>query len=373
MSVFLQILGVLFLLIVAYVAFRVLLLVGKAALILYGVKKLVSQVEVSTPSATIRLVPVHAARWDNADADALAAGLPGLGYEEVGFFDLDIMGGLRLQAWVHSDLGLYSVVYSSPRAGIWSDVVTKYEDGTSLTYSNSPHGGKLKQRPGRENVVFKGLGTDELHRKMLAERPGRPTRRLTTDEFAPDFERAHAEEMAWRASPEGFDPAVVTPGAGLAGLIGGKFTPDQIRQVRESMVRSMYEVVAQKLRPRYRASAMLTDEDWARIEPRLVFVWDTMNVESLRAVLAEWDGLPERDRLDNFLGDDREAGDEGDEGVGHVRLSFAELNAGVPADRRLLKIGEVALELFEAQSQTADVYERPAATAVHGLAGPALG
>jgi len=43
----------------------------------------------------------------------------------------------------------------------------------------------------------------------------------------------------------------------------------------------------------------LPDDLWARIEPRLVFVWDTMNVESLRAVLAEWDGLPEHDRLDN--------------------------------------------------------------------------
>jgi hypothetical protein len=103
MSLFLQILGVIFLLIVAYVAFRVLVLVGKAALVLYGVKQLVSQVEAGAPSATIRLVPVIGARWDNADADALAAGLPALGYEEVGFFDLDIMGGLRRQAWVHSE------------------------------------------------------------------------------------------------------------------------------------------------------------------------------------------------------------------------------------------------------------------------------
>ena len=187
MSLFLQILGVMFLLIVAYVAFRVLLLVGKA-LILYGVKKLVSQVEASAPSPTIHLVPIFEARWDNADA--LAAGLPGLGYEEVGFFDLDIM-------------------------------------------------------------------------------------------------------------------------------------------------------------------------------------WDTINVESLRAVLADWDGLPERDRLDNFLGHDREADDEDDGDFGHVRRSFAELNAGVPVDRRLLKIGEVAMEPIGGQSQTADVYERPATTTMQGLACPA--
>src|SRR5262249_20651506 len=159
-------------------------------------------------------------------------------------------------------------------------------------------------------------------------------------------------------------PGTVTPGAALAGMISGKFTPDQMRQVRESMVRNMYEVVAQAPRPRYRASAALTDDDWARVEPGLLFGWDTMNVESLHAALPEWDGLPERDRLNNFLGDDSETGDEDEDerDFGHVRRSFAELNAGVPSDRRLVKIGEVAMEVFEGQSQTADVYERPAAT-----------
>lgn len=367
MGLFLQILGAIFVLIIAYVAFRVLVLIGKAALILYGVKKLLSEVGTSASPATVELVPVSGATWDEADTAALAAPLRELGYEEVGFFDPDIMGGIRLQAWVHPDLGLYSVIYRSPQAGVWSDVVTKYEDGTSLTYSNSPHGGKLKQRPGRENVFFKGAGTDELHRKMLAERPDRPTRRLSAGDFAPDFERAYAEEIAWRASPEGFDPGAVGPSAALAGMIGGKFTSDQMRQVRESMVRKMYEAVIPNLKRKYRESAALGDDDeWARIESRLVFVWDTMNAESLRSVLTEWDGLPERDRLDNFLGDDDTAGDDDDEGCENVRRSFAQLNAGVPADRRLVKVGEVAMDILEDRPRWADVYERPDATTVPG-------
>src|SRR5690348_13682651 len=99
MGLFLQILGAIFLLIIAYVAFRVLLLVGKAALIIYGLKKMVAEVGASASPATVRLVPVLGAGWDDAGAAALAAPLAGLGYEEVGFFDLDIMGGVRLQAW----------------------------------------------------------------------------------------------------------------------------------------------------------------------------------------------------------------------------------------------------------------------------------
>ncbi len=372
MGLFLQILGVILLLIVGYVAFRVLLFVGKVILVIHRAKKMIAELGASAVPATIKLVPISGASWDDAGAAALAVPLAGLGYEEVGFFDLDIMGGVRLQAWVHPDLGLYSLIYTSPKAGVWSDIVTKYEDGTSLTYSNSSHGGKLKQRPGRENVFFKGLGTDELHRKMLAERPDRPTRRLTAADFAPDFERAYAEQMAWRGSPEGFDPEAVGPGAALAAMMGRKFTPDQVQQVHESMARRMYEAVVHDLRRKYRESAAVPDELWARIEPRLVFVWDTMDAESLRVVLAEWDGLPERDRLDNFLGNEHEDGYEGDEAPGHIRRSFAELNTGVPTDRRLVKVGEVAMDLSESGSQTADVYERPDATTGPSLASPAL-
>lgn len=360
MGMFLQVLGAIFLAIVAYVAFRVLLLLGKAALLFYRVKKLVAEAGAPALPAMIRLVPISGATWEDASAAGLAVPLAGLGYEEVGFFDLDVMGGVRLQAWVHPDLGLYSIVYTSPRAGVWSDVVRKYEDGTSLTYSNSPHGGKMRQRPGRENVYFRGLGTDELHRKMLAERPDRPTRRLTAHDFAPDFERAYAEERAWRDSPEGFDPDTVGPGAALSGLIGQQFTLDQMRQVQESLVRRMNEAVVKDLRRKYRESAALSDEDWVRTESRLVFVWDTMNVESLHAVLTEWDGLPERDQLDNVLGDGHGVGDEDDEAAGHLRRSFAELNAVVPADRRLVKIGEVSMDVSDDWSLTADVYERPA-------------
>jgi len=34
------------------------------------------------------------------------------------------------------------------------------------------------------------------------------------------------------------------------------------------------------------------------------------------------------------------------------------LNAGVPADRRLVKVGEVEVNPFDDQTLTADVYER---------------
>ncbi|MCA1686683.1 MAG: HEPN domain-containing protein [Planctomycetia bacterium] len=251
MGLILQILGVVFLLLIAYVAFRVLVLLGKAGIIIYAVKKLVSQTPAGVPGPTeISLVEVGGTRWDDKAAVALASPLPALGFHEVGFFDLDLMGGVRLQAWVRPEEGLYSVIYQNSKAGTWSDMVTKYEDGSSLTYSNSPHGGRLRQRPGHENVYFPGTGTDELYRKMVAERPARPTRRLERSDFRGDFERAYAEDIAWRNSPKNFDPAAVTPVAALAGAIGGRYSESQLGQIRQSMSLKMsWEEAASRLTP----------------------------------------------------------------------------------------------------------------------------
>src|SRR5437763_411006 len=89
MGLFLQVLGVIFLLIIAYVAFRVLVLVGKAGIILYAVKKLVSQTPPGIPGpAEVSLVEVVGTHWDDEAAVALAAPLPALEFQEVGFFDL---------------------------------------------------------------------------------------------------------------------------------------------------------------------------------------------------------------------------------------------------------------------------------------------
>jgi len=42
--------------------------------------------------------------------------------------------------------------------GAWVDMVMKYEDGTSTTWSNAPMGQDLDHRPGHDKVYDKELG-----------------------------------------------------------------------------------------------------------------------------------------------------------------------------------------------------------------------
>ncbi len=354
MGLFLQILGAIFLILIAYVLFRVAILVGKAVIILYAVKKIVTEAGKGVgPSGPpqVSLVEVSGARWEDGETAALAAPLPALGFQEVGFFDLDVMGGTRLQGWVHPGQGVYAVVYQGPQAGTWMDFVTMYEDGSSLTFSNSPHGDGSPIRAGQEIRVFPGLGAEALYRKMLAERPDRPTRHLATTDFRADFERAYAEGMAGRGGTGGFSPDQISPAAALAGVMTGRFSGDQVRQIRESMTLKMYQAVAQGLSRAYREQSGLSDEEWGRVGGHLVYVWDSMNADAFHSLLPSWKGHADFDRL--------QAGMVAEDGEDTGRRAFAAENAALPEGLRYVKVGEVSTGTESHTPLTADVYAPP--------------
>jgi len=346
MGMLLQILGLIFLVILVYIAFRVAVLVGKAAMILYAVKKMVAQAGTGFGPARVSLIEVSGARWDDGDAAALAAPLPGLGFEPVGFFDLDLMGETRLQAWFHPDKGAYAVVFRNPRAGAWADVFTKYADGSSLTYTGAAHGGREPERPGHEIHALPGHPPEELFRRMLAAHPDRPTRKLDRADFRADFERSYAEEVPWRDGREAFSPDRINPAAALAGVMSGRFTEDQARQIRESLAVQMYRVVVRELRRAYEVKpGASADGD------RLVFVWDSMNGDAFPLLLPSWKGTADFDRLKTGMVDD--------DGEDAGRRAFAAENAAIPENLRYVKVGEVETLVGGPESLLADVYAPP--------------
>jgi hypothetical protein len=77
------------------------------------------------------------------------------------------------------------------------DVVCRYQDGRSLTYTTAPPTG-MDQRPGHENVRALGAGSEELYDRMLRERPSGELEPYTIASVADRFMAAYAEETAWR-------------------------------------------------------------------------------------------------------------------------------------------------------------------------------
>jgi len=71
----------------------------------------------------------------------LSAG--GLGFTDTGSYLVPDLAALRLHALSKPDDFAYAVVYEHDAAGVWIDIVTRYQDGTSITYSTAKKGGEL--------------------------------------------------------------------------------------------------------------------------------------------------------------------------------------------------------------------------------------
>jgi hypothetical protein len=136
--------------------------------------------------------------WKNSTAPgAIAAVLTSRGFEDAGVYTVPEMPGILVQLLAHSGDGLYAAIYEHAQAGIWLDLVTRFQDGTSVTYTTSPATG-LKPRPGHPSVNMRGSETVAVLDKLLAMRPKRPNAGASVGMAVSFFEQAYAETIAYR-------------------------------------------------------------------------------------------------------------------------------------------------------------------------------
>ena len=156
----------------------------------------------SVPPFRISLWPFSTSEWDEpGEVEEIAAPLREAQFTEVGTF-LVRPGSLRLAAFCHPRERAFAVVYEHPQAGRWVDLVSYYEDGSSITYTTSPD--TMMDRPEKKPIHhLDGFGADELLRTFLRERPHKPLRPVSPQQFQENFERAYAEDMDWRIARGG--------------------------------------------------------------------------------------------------------------------------------------------------------------------------
>jgi hypothetical protein len=146
----------------------------------------------------ITLQRASATAWKNGDAPRqVASTLKERGFEDVGVYSVPELPGILVQLLAHSGEGVYAAVYEHPQAGSWLDLVSKFQDGTSLTYSTSPPTA-LKPRPGHPSVNMRGAKPDAVLDKMLAMRPRKPNAGASVGMAVSVFETAYAEGIAYR-------------------------------------------------------------------------------------------------------------------------------------------------------------------------------
>lgn len=147
---------------------------------------------------TIHLSARNSFAWAHAEqASALARPLLDSGFEDGGTYAVDELPGVVLQLMTHRGDGLMACVYEHPRAGHWIELVTRYADGRSCSFTTTPPTG-LDPRPDHAVFHLPGTAPSELLAKALAERPHGAIVTIPPSGAAERFQRSWAESIAWR-------------------------------------------------------------------------------------------------------------------------------------------------------------------------------
>ncbi|MFO0953935.1 MAG: hypothetical protein U0835_22815 [Isosphaeraceae bacterium] len=341
MGLILQIFGAAFLLLIGLLFFGILFLRYKLKRFARFIEESAAELaKAGAPSpARIHLRRLAAPDWADPEAvEAQSGPLPELGFSHAGDYQIEEVPGLSLAGWVNAKTGVFAVVYEHPQAGVWTDVVTRYVDGTRITYANTLQGSGVEHSPGHDVQRFDGIGVKDLYEKHLAARPDKPIVPPSADEFVARFEKAYADEMDWRNSRGGATEQEIRQ---IALQQGRTLDEDEVRALRSAAESRAMEQLAEAVRERFLEETRMPAREWEDVRDRVVVVHDRMSPDYFEEMLSD-------------LSDDEEDLPEIDGSPGSSpRNAFARYNAALEPDRRYRKLGTVTAPV------EADVYAAP--------------
>jgi hypothetical protein len=147
---------------------------------------------------TIRLIEAPGYSWKDAgEVSSFAKSFASLGFTDVGIYTVDVLP-VAIRFLINESERQYAAIYEHPQAGVWINLVILYDDGTSLTFTNSQDRG-LEQRPGHPIVYAHRASAEALHAATLQQARGEVSRkRITPASIVRDFEKAWADGIHWR-------------------------------------------------------------------------------------------------------------------------------------------------------------------------------
>jgi len=146
---------------------------------------------------TIHLQKADATAWKNPGAaNKLAQSFATQGFHDAGVHTIAEMP-IVVQLMANPESSFYVAIYQHPQAGTWFDLASRFEDGTSLTYSTA-RPNALKPRPGHPVANMHGADPAQVLEKATAQRPRKPLIPAAAYAAVSMFESAYAESMAYR-------------------------------------------------------------------------------------------------------------------------------------------------------------------------------
>ena len=286
---------------------------------------------VVAPPFRIQLVPeADAASTPSPAVQGIVDPLLQTGFVEAGAFRIWEMPGARMRLLVQPETKVTACVYQlSGQTTL--DLVSRFEDGSTLTFANSKTGGEFSRSEQHPSKRFPGAGAAELYERMLAERRDRPLRSVRIETAAEEFQVDYAAGQDWLAER-------------------GGYTADELRREILASGQKADPASVQFLRERYAAAAL---KNWWRNQPsstlpweeakdRLVVIHDEMDVKDIEwrydDESGDWDSEPES--LPRHITSPREAFAFLNRTGGEIFVKIAEKTTALAADFYLLRSDE---------------------------------
>lgn len=284
-----------------------------------------------TAPARIHLELSDPEQWNSPVPESIA-GFTSLGYQLIGTYRVPEIN-FRILAFLHPDIPTFGTIYIRPDGRVSSEFVARYEDGESLTVSNSDHTKGLQSRPGQAKVYAERVSVPELFARFQQELIAKPVRTTTPERFPREFERAYADEIDWRnAQGISRDEYVA-----FANAKGKKLSEDSIRKLQQMHRLNANDAMEVSFREQMEDGRASLTESVDPQSPNLVFVHDLLMAKDIERLIANWKPTKVH-QGDNWS----------------RRRAFSDANDALPANRQYRQIGTVSHPV------QADIYVRPA-------------
>lgn len=295
-----------------------------------------------------------------ADEEALkrdTAFLLAEGFQQVGNFEGEETP-VSMRAFVHTEKHILAAIQSVYGMRQWTDLVTRFADGTSWTFANlADHG--MDCPPWRTAHFLPDLSIPDLLERCLADRPqGKAMLPASTADFPQVVSDAYAREMDWRMERGG-----VTVEEIERTLTKDNQTaePQTIRMIQFGWRQVISEFLDDRYQQKFLEDGSISASEWEEVRDRVLVIHDRTPADAFFNLLIEYND-DEPSPEDPWPGAEDDDADESPVlralrkrlVVESPRQVFAELNAGLSEGRRSRKLGQVTVD-----AATADLYVLP--------------
>jgi hypothetical protein len=136
--------------------------------------------------------------WNNAAGiDQLKNPLLAAGFEYVGTFKVDKMPGVKLAILVKPNDYITAHIYEHPKAGIWIELVTRYQDGSTHSLTTLPATG-IQPPPFVQTIRAAKAPAGDLVRQLISGRHAGDMKRVAASDAVNEFEQNYAKYILWQ-------------------------------------------------------------------------------------------------------------------------------------------------------------------------------